>query len=257
MLDVLSARWELVLSAHAFCWVRRPLWGREPAQCVAAEHFEAPLSEAERLSALAAFLQTTPVRYQGVRVSVDASWLYAAQVAPLANATRWPDIQAYTQLRLQEIFEVSQPLQVVCEPRTEGPYWASAMLQSHLHSLRSLLGAQRLALVACVPQWTVVWNHAAPALEETAVLLLHDRSTTLVLTQQGRVMGVQHWPFAAKSLSGPQWVALWRQAVRRYAMPEPAHWGVVGPVHALNLEDLKLKPLGSHADVLTVWGVQP
>lgn len=257
MLDVLNARWELVLSADAFCWVRRPLWGKEPAQCVAAEYFDAPLSEAERLTALAAFLQTSPVRYQGVRVSVDASWLYAAQVAPLANAARWQDIQAYTLLRLQEIFEVSQPLQVVCEARTDGPYWASAMLQSHLQTLRSLLAAQRLALVACVPQWTVVWNHAAPSASEAAVLLLHDRSTTLVLTQQGRVMGVQHWPFAAKRLSGQQWASLLRQEVRRHALPEPAHWGVVGPVHALNSEDLKFKPLGSHAEVLAVWGVQP
>jgi hypothetical protein len=257
MLDVLNARWELVLSANAFSWVRRPLWGRSPAQCVAAVHFDAPLNEAERMPALEAFLQSAPVRYQGVRVCVDASWLYAAQVAPLANAARWQDIQAYTTLRMQEIFELSQPLQVVCEPRSDGPYWVSAMLQSHLQTLRSLLAAQRLALVACVPQWTVVWNHVAPAVHEEAVLLVNDSSTSLVLTHQGRVLSVQHWPFAAKTLSGLQWQALLLQEVRRQALTEPAHWGVVGPVHALKIEGLKLQPLGSHADVLAVWGVQP
>ncbi|NQW81190.1 MAG: hypothetical protein HQ445_08455, partial [Polaromonas sp.] len=234
MLDVFTRRWELVLSARSFRWVRRSVWGRGPAQCVSEQHFDQPLKEADRMPALARFLQSSPVKYQPVRISVDDSWVYAAQVTPLVNAERWQDIQAYTAMRMQEIFELSQPLRVVCEPRREGPYWVSALWQSNVDDMRRLLAVHHLGMVACVPQWTVVWNHLAQlshlshVAQDDAVLLMHHTSTHLVLMQQGQVVGVKHWPFALNKLPGAELRDLLFQEISRHSMPEPARFGVVG-----------------------------
>ena len=257
MLDVFTKRWELVLSAQSFRWVRRSAWGRGPARCVSEAHFDRPLKEADRMPALEKFLQSTPVQYRPVRVSVDDSWVYAAQVAPLVNAERWTDIQAYTAMRMQEIFELSQPLKVACEPCRVGPYWVSAMLQSNVSDLRRLLGVHHLGIVACVPQWTVVWNHLARLAHEGAVLLMHDTSTHLVLTSKRQILGVKHWPFALNKLPEPEFRDLLLQEMRRHSLPVPGRFGVVGACKLPVLEGLKFEKLSDCSDVLAVWGVQP
>lgn len=257
MLDALTNRWELVLSAQSFRWVRRSVLRRGPARCVSERHFDRPLKEADRMPALEEFLQSSPVRYQPVRISVDDSWVYTAQVAPLVNAERWTDIQAYVAMRMQEIFEVSQPLKVACEPCRAGPYWASAMLQSNLSDMARLLAVHHLGLVACVPQWTVVWNHLAHLAHVGAVLLMHDMSTHLVLTRKRKILGVKHWPFALNNLPALEFRDLLLQEVGRHSLPVPARFGVVGSCTLPVIEGLKFEKLGDCADVLGVWGVQP
>lgn len=260
MLDVFTTRWELVLSAQSFRWVRRSVWGRAPAKCVCEQHFDQPLKDVDRMQALEEFLESSPVRYQPVRISVDDSWVYAAQVSPLLNAERWKDIQGFTAMRMQEIFELSQPLRVVCEPRRDGPYWVSAMWQSDVDDIRRLLAVHHLGMVACVPQWTVVWNHLAELshLErDDAVLLLHPTSTHLVLTHQGQVLAVKHWPFAVCKLPDAELRDLLFQEMRVHSLPEPARFGVVGACALPTVEGLKFEKLGECSDALAVWGVQP
>ncbi len=260
MLDVFTMRWELVLAAQSFRWVRRSVWGRGPATCVAEQHFDRPLKDADRMQALEKFLESSPVRYQLVRISVDDSWVYAAQVTPLLNAERWKDSQAYMAMRMQEIFELSQPLRVVFEPRRDGPYWVSAMWQSNVDDMRRLLAVHHLGMVACVPQWTVVWNHLAqrsPSAQEDAVLLLQPTSTHLVLTHQGQVLAVKHWPFALNKLPEAELRDLLFQEMRRHALPETARLGVVGPCALSTVEGLTFEKLSECSDVLAVWDVQP
>jgi len=257
MRELLTARWELVLSAQSFRWVRRSLWGRWPAQCVQEQWVDPALGEAERWVALAHFLEDAPVRYQPVRVSVDASWVYEATVQPLAQAQSWQDVQAYSAMRMQEIFELSQPLVVVCELPKDGPCWVSVMPESTMADLKRLLSAQRLALVSCVPQWTLVWNHVPVAAQVDALLMLQEESSHLVLARAGRVVGVKHWTFAVNRLSEPELRSALAQEVKRLSLPMPARWGVVGRSRLPQVEDWVFERLGDCADVLSVWGVKP
>ena len=257
MLDLFKTRWELVLSATSFRWVSRPVWGYAPAQCVAQVMFDSPLEGADRLAALASFLETPPVRYRPVRVCLDDSWLYAAQVTPLQNAERWQDVQAYTAMRLQEVFELTQALKVVMAPVQDGPYWACALMQSDLEALRALLSAHRLALASCVPQWSVVWNHGAAAVQnENAVLLVNAESSHLVLAQQGRVCAVRHWPLALNSLPPEQCEDLLAQEFRRQGLTMPERVGWIGAGALPQGQGLHWHRLGEAADVLAVWRVQ-
>jgi hypothetical protein len=258
MLDLFKTRWELVLSASAFRWVSRPAWGPGPAQCVAQMDLDSPLQGADRLAALASFLASPPVRFRPVRVSLDDSWLYAAQVAPLQNAERWQDVQAYTAMRLQEVFELTQPLKVVMAPLQDAPYWACAVLQSDLQALRDLLWAQRLALASCVPQWSVVWNHVAGQLpEDEAVLLVQPQGSHLVLSRQGEVCAVRHWPLVLNSLPPGQCEDLLAQAFRRQGLSMPERLGWMGTGALPQVQGLQWHRLGDVADVLGVWRVQP
>lgn len=258
MLDFFKTRWELVLSAASFRWVSRPAWGKGPAQCVAQMNLDSPLQGADRLAALASFLQSPPVRYRPVRVSLDDSWLYAAQLVPLQNAERWQDVQAYTAMRLQEVFELTQPLKVVMAPVHEGPYWACALAQSDLEALRALLSAQRLALASCVPQWSVVWNHVAGQVQaDDAVLLVEPQGSHLVLSQHGRVCAVRHWPLALNSLPPGACEELLVQAFRRQGLSMPERMGWMGTGALPQAQSLQWHRLGDVADVLSVWRVQP
>lgn len=257
MLEWFTARWELVLSAQSFRWVRRSLWGRWPAQCVQVQEVDPSLDEVGRLLALETFLEQAPIRYQPVRICVDDAWVYGASVKPLANAQSWKDIQAYSAMRMQEIFELSQPVVVVCEPHGDGPCWVSAMTESTLTELRRLLSARRLALVACVPQWTLVWNHVPDLAQVDALLMLDAESSCLVLTQAGRVVGVKHWSLAVNRLPEAELRSVLVQEVKRLSLPMPVRWGVVGKSRLPQVEDWVFERLGDCADVLSVWGVQP
>jgi hypothetical protein len=256
MLDLLKSRWELVLSAQSFCWVSRPLWGKGPAQCVAQMDLDSPLQGAERLAALAAFLDSPPVRYRPVRVCLDDSWLYAAQLAPLQNAERWQDVQAYTAMRLQEVFELTQALKVVMAPVQDGPYWACAVLQSDVQALRDLLSAKGLALASCVPQWSLVWNHVAEQVQaDDAVLMVHAEGSHLVLVRQGWVSAVKHWPMALNSLPPGRCEDLLAQEFRRqgFSMPERVGWVGSGALPQGSV--VRWHRLGDAADVLALWKV--
>lgn len=258
MLDWFHTRWELVLSATSFRWVSRPAWGKGQAQCVAQLHFDTPLQGADRLAALASFLASPPVRYRPVRVCLDDSWLYATQLAPLQNAERWEDVKAYTAMRLQEVFELTQALQVVMAPVQEGPYWACAVAQSDLQALREMLSAQRLALASCVPQWSLVWNQLAPQVpEDEAVLLVHSQGSHLVLSQKGQVFAVRHWPVALNHVPPDQCEALLLQEFRRQGLPLPERMGWLGAGGLPAVRGVSWHRLGEAADVLTLWKVQP
>lgn len=258
MLDVFSTRWELVLSAKSFCWVQRPVWGKGPGQCVAQLKLDTPLQGPERLVALASFLESSPVRYRPVRVCLDDSWLYAAQLTPLQNAARWQDVQSYTAMRLQEVFELTQPLKVVMAPVCDGPYWACALLQSDLEALRGMLSAHRLTMASCVPQWSVVWNHVAEQLPaDGAVLLVQAEDSHLVVSQQGRLSALRHWPLALNSLPSGQCVDLLAQEFRRQGLPMPERMGWVGTGALPEGQGLHWHRLGDAADVLAVWKVKP
>jgi len=255
MLDLLKNRWELVLSANAFRWVSRPVWGKGPAQCVAQMELDSPLQGPERLAALAAFLASPPVRHRPVRVSLDDSWLYAAQLAPLQNAERWHDVQAYTAMRLQEVFELTQPLKVVMAPVQDGPYWACAVLQSDVEALRDLLWAKGLALASCVPQWSVVWNHVAEQVQEDAVLMVQPQGSHLVLLRQGLVCAVKHWPMALTGLPPERLEDLLGQEFRRQGLAVPDRLGWIGAGALPQSQALRWQRLGEAADVLALWRV--
>lgn len=257
MLDMFKIRWELVLSGNSFRWVRRPAWGKGPAQCVAELRLDSPLQGAERLAALADFLALPPVRFRPVRVCLDDSWLYAAQLEPLQKVKRWQDLQAYTAMRLQEVFELTQPLKVVMAPMQEGSYWACGLLQSDLQALRELLSAQRLALASCVPQWSVVWSHVAgPVQDEEAVLMVHAQGSHLVLCRQGQLCALKHWPLALNQLPSTQCEDLLLQEFRRLALPVPMRVGWLGAGALPQGKGLRWHRLGEAADVWAVWRVQ-
>jgi hypothetical protein len=256
MLDLLTTRWELVLSATSFRWVSRPVWGKANAKSVAQLRLESPLQGAERLAALASFLESPPVRYRPVRISLDDSWLYAAQLAPLKNAERWPDVQAYTAMRLQEIFELTHALKVVMAPVQQGPYWACALLQSDVQALRDLLSAQGLVLASCVPQWSVVLSHVVGQVQgDDAVLMVHAEGSHLVLVRQGSLYAVKHWPMALNSLPPERCEDLLAQEFRRQGLPVPEQVGWIGSGALPQGSGVRWHRLGDAADVLAVWKV--
>lgn len=258
MLDWFHTRWELVLSATEFRWVSRPAWGKGSAQCVAQLTFDSPLHGADRLAALASFLASPPVRYRPVRVCLDDSWLYATQLTPLQNAERWDDVQAYAAMRLQEVFELTQPLQVVMAPVQEALYWACALPQSDFEAMRELLSAQRLALASCVPQWTLLWNQVAPQVpEDEAVLLVHSKGSHLVLSQNGQVFSVRHWPVALNHVPPDLCEEFLLQEFRRQGLPMPERMGWLGAGEVPAVRGVNWHRLGEAVDLLALWKVQP
>lgn len=259
MLETLTETLDLLVGDPGLVLYRRRAWIRPRTDRLLDWPDFRATDEKSLLDGLRRFLAESGVNSRAVRVCLAQRWVYSARIQPIRSAACLSDLQAYAELRLQQIYDLhGQPLVVDCMPSLSRSFMASALTSTLRNGLSTLLRETGLLLVSLVPESQRVLQHHEQQLQSSgdAVALVAGGRLRYALIDGG---AADRWHQLSMLPSGLPLARIERDLLRHAelsALPVPQRLLLAAPdscpLYPHELLSLKLVRLGKCADLRAI-----